>query len=140
MRKAVTAFALLLSWQRLAIAADAAPGEAPASAPASPDAAKTNGEVLLLRAAIVGSSEVTSTSKTPGRDTQTVARARQLDLALSDAAQDLGFTLDLSERGTQDERELSDLEVIARAAKGGRPRRPALVVARARDGGRRPCR
>ena len=49
-----------------------------------------------------------------------MARARQLDLTLSDAAQDLGFTLDLSERARRTIAELSDLEVIARAAKGTR--------------------
>jgi hypothetical protein len=117
MRRAVAVGALLLSWHGVAMAADPNPGEA---APTPPDAARTSGEVLLLRAAIVGASEAGSSPKSTSREPQTVARARQLDLTLSDAAQDLGFTLDLSERATQDDRELTDLEVLARAAKGGR--------------------
>jgi hypothetical protein len=117
MRRAVAVGALLLSWHGVAMAADASPGEVPANAP---DTARTSAEVLLLRAAIVGVSDTATSPKSPGREPQAGARARQLDLALSDAAQDLGFTLDLSERAAQDDRELTDLEVIARSAKGGR--------------------
>jgi hypothetical protein len=116
MRRAVAALALLLSWHGVAMAADA-PSEAPAS---PPDASRTGGEVLLLRTVVVGASDAASSGKVVSRESQTAARARQLDLTLSDAAQDLGFTLDLSERATQDDRELTDLEVIARAAKGSR--------------------
>jgi hypothetical protein len=114
MRKLATV-ALLLSWQRVAMAADAAPTEAPPGA----ENTKTEGEVLLLPAAIVGSDNG-SGSKVVARESQTLARARQLDLTLSDAAQDLGFTLDLSERSNQEGRELSDLEVLDRAARGSR--------------------
>jgi hypothetical protein len=113
----IAAVALLLSWQRVAMAADAPSDVAPGAAP---DSAKTQGEVLLLPAAIVGSSEAVSSPKGTVREPQAVARARQLDLTLSDAAQDLGFTLDLSERANQEGRELTDLEVIERAAKGTR--------------------
>jgi hypothetical protein len=113
----ITAIALLLSWQRAAMAADATPESVP---PASADATKTQGEVLLLPTAIVGSSDAAIGSKPLGREPQSMARARQLDLTLSDAAQDLGFTLDLSERADQDARELSDIEVLERAAKGTR--------------------
>jgi hypothetical protein len=49
-----------------------------------------------------------------------MARAHQLDLILSDATQDLGLTLDLSERAAVDDHELADVELIARAAKGNR--------------------
>jgi len=115
MRRAAAAFALLLSWRGVAMAADAPAGAVPEKAP---DAARTSAEVLVLRAAIVGASDASPTSKS--HEAQTMARARQLDLTLSDAAQDLGFTLDLSERASQDDRALGDLEVIARAAKGTR--------------------
>ena len=117
MRRAAAAFALLLSWRGVAMAADAPAGAVPEKAP---DAARTSAEVLLLRAAIVAPSDVSPGSKNTGHEPQTLARARQLDLTLSDAAQDLGFTLDLSERASQDEHALGDLEVITRAAKGTR--------------------
>jgi len=117
MRRAVAAGALLLSWHGVAMAADANPAEI-ATSPT--DAARTSAEVLLLRAAIVGAADAPPSPKNLTREPQTVARARQLDVTLSDAAQDLGFTLDLSERAAQDDGELSDLEVIARAAKGGK--------------------
>jgi hypothetical protein len=111
----VTAVVLLLSWQRAAMAADAA-----IEVPPGADSTKTEGQVLLLPAAIVGSADTVSTPKMLAREPQAAARARQLDLTLSDAAQDLGFTLDLSERANQEGRELSDLEVLERAAKGSR--------------------
>jgi len=117
MRRAAAAFALLLSWRGVAMAADATPGAVPEKAP---DAARTSAEVLLLRAVIVGATDASPSPKNAGHEPQTMARARQLDLTLSDAAQDLGFTLDLSERASQDDRELGDLEVITRAAKGTR--------------------
>jgi hypothetical protein len=48
------------------------------------------------------------------------AQAQKLDVLLGDAIQDLGLTLDLSERSTQEIGELTDIELVARAAKGNR--------------------
>ena len=69
-------------------------------------------EVLLFRTALADKSD----GKSRASDAAALARAQQLDLVLTDAIQDLGLTLDLSE-GTTAERELTDLEVLARATK-----------------------
>jgi hypothetical protein len=76
-------------------------------------------EVLLLHTAIVGASETSTSTRPTSRELLASAQAQRLDLLLSDAIQDLGLTLDLSERA-QDSRELTDLELVARAAKGSR--------------------
>lgn len=109
-------------------APDAAPASTPAPAPSSPPAAgpradeapRTAEEVLLLRTAIVGASESSAGARQSSRELLANAQAQKLDLLLSDAIQDLGLTLDLSERSTQEARELTDVELVARATKTGR--------------------
>ena len=81
---------------------------------------KTSAEARLAERANRGASERHRRPPRARREPRRWRVRRQLDLTLSDAAQDLGFTLDLSERASQDDRELGDLEVIARAAKGTR--------------------
>jgi len=77
-------------------------------------------EVSLLHTVIIGSSDTTSTAKPSARESAAVARAHQLDVVLSDALQDFGLTLDLSERAVENGQELTDLDLVARAAKSGR--------------------
>jgi hypothetical protein len=86
------------------------PDEAPRSAE----------EVLLLRTAIVGDAETGSTSRLTGRELLASTQAQRLDVLLSDAIQDLSLTLDLSERASQEARELTDVELVARATKAAR--------------------
>jgi hypothetical protein len=95
-------------------AAPAAPAALPEKAPPRP-----GNEVSLLRTVIVGLSDTQGTRPTP-RETSFVAKAHQLDLVLSDALQDFGLTLDLSERAAEGDHELTDLELVARATKGAR--------------------
>jgi hypothetical protein len=109
MHRALAAFALLLSWHGVAMAGEAASPEAPAAA---------SSQVVLLHTVVTASATQAGT-KALTRDPQLVARARQLDQVLTDAAQDLGFTLDLSERVTEADREWTDLELVTRAAHGG---------------------
>jgi hypothetical protein len=80
---------------------------------------RASNEVSLLRTVIVGLADTQGTRPT-ARETAFVAKAHQLDLVLSDALQDFGLTLDLSERGGEGDRELTDLELVARAGKGAR--------------------
>jgi hypothetical protein len=94
--------------------------EAPSVAPPTPDAPRAMEEVLLLRTAIVGASEASTSVRPTSRELLASSQAQKLDLLLSDAIQDLGLTLDLSERSIQETRELTDVELVARAAKGGR--------------------
>ncbi|HMI87988.1 MAG TPA: hypothetical protein VK550_28085 [Polyangiaceae bacterium] len=95
-------------------------GEAPPSVSSVTDAPRAMEEVLLLRTAIVGGAEASTIERPTSRELLASAQAQKLDLLLSDAIQDLGLTLDLSERSTQDARELTDVELVARASKGGR--------------------
>jgi hypothetical protein len=94
-------------------------------------------EVLLLRTAIVGASESSNAGARPSsRELSANAQAQKLDVLLGDAIQDLGLTLGLSERSTQEAGEVTDVELLARAAKTGRwviypsidPRGSELVV------------
>lgn len=107
---------------RAADAASAAPSGARAidpSSSASPStgAPRATEEVLLLRTAIVGASEASTSTRPTSRELVASAQAQKLDLLLSDAIQDLGLTLDVSERATQEPRELTDVELVARANK-----------------------
>jgi hypothetical protein len=77
-------------------------------------------EVLLLHTAIVGGSESSSSARPTNRELVASTQAQKLDLLLSDAIQDLGLTLDLSERSTQESRELTDVELLAHASKSAR--------------------
>jgi hypothetical protein len=78
-------------------------------------------QVLLLRTAIVGASESGGAgTRASSRELFANAQAQKLDVLLGDAIQDLGLTLDLSNRSTQETSELTDVELVARAAKGGR--------------------
>jgi hypothetical protein len=70
-------------------------------------------QILLLRTVIVGEKGARSTKRVGDRD---VERALQLDKILSDAAQDLGFTLGVAEDAGADKGELSDLDLVARAS------------------------
>ena len=101
-----------------------APGSRAADAPSppspSPVAQRAAEEVLLLHTAVIGASEAGSSARPTSRELLASAQAQKLDLLLSDAIQDLGLTLDLSERSTQEGRELTDIELVARAAKSGR--------------------
>jgi hypothetical protein len=106
-----------------------APASVPSAAPDMPanlpgsrgdQIPRTTEEVLLLRTAIVGASDSSAGARPSGRELLASSQAQTLDLLLSDAIQDLGLTLDLSERSTQEARELTDLELIARATKPGR--------------------
>ena len=77
--------------------------------------------MLLLRTAIVGASESSGAASRPSsRELLANAQAQKLDVLLGDAIQDLGLTLDLSERSTQEAAEFTDVELVARAAKRGR--------------------
>ncbi|HMJ56412.1 MAG TPA: hypothetical protein VK540_30300 [Polyangiaceae bacterium] len=97
------------------------PSSASTSLDTRPDQApRAAEEVLLLRTAIVGAAESTASARPTSRDLLASTQAQKLDLLLSDAIQDLGLTLDLSERSTQETRELTDVELIARASKAGR--------------------
>ena len=96
------------------------PGEPPSSTAPSTVAPRTTEEVLLLRTVIVGASETSASARPTSREVVASAQAQKLDLLLSDAIQDLGLTLDLSERSTQEARELTDVELVARASKTGR--------------------
>jgi hypothetical protein len=98
------------------IRADEAPS--PASPPAA--APRLAEEVLLLRTVIVGASEAGASARPTSRELVASAQAQKLDLLLSDAIQDLGLTLDVSERATQETRELTDVELVARASKAAR--------------------
>lgn len=109
-------------------AKESAPAAVPApvssaAAPPGPRADETPRaaeEVLLLRTVIVGASEASTGARPTSRELLASAQAQKLDLLLSDAIQDLGLTLDLSERSTQEARELTDVELVARASKAGR--------------------
>ena len=68
--------------------------------------------MLLFRTAVVDKSD----SKARASDAAALARAQQLDLVLTDAIQDQ-LTLNLSEGTSGAERELTNLEVLARATK-----------------------
>jgi hypothetical protein len=76
-------------------------------------------EVLLLRTVILGA-EPTPGQRPTARESSFVAKAQQLDVVLSDALQDFGLTLDLSERANEAGEEVTDLELVTRAAKSGR--------------------
>jgi hypothetical protein len=93
------------------------PPPAPEKAAATPHA--TN-EVSLLHTVIVGGAEISQGARPSAREAAFVARAHQLDLVLTDAVQDFGLTLDLSERAPEVDQELTDAELVARATKGGR--------------------
>jgi hypothetical protein len=82
------------------------------------EAPRPGSEVLLLHTVIAGTSESEQGPRRLSHDA--VLRAQKLDLVLTDAIQDFGLTLDLSERGLQDDREISDLDLVARAAKSGK--------------------
>jgi hypothetical protein len=69
---------------------------------------------------IVGAAESSTGARPTSRELFASAQAQKLDLLLSDAIQDLGLTLDLSERSTEETRELTDLELVQRASKSGR--------------------
>jgi hypothetical protein len=74
-----------------------------------------------LRTVIVGASESSGAATRPSsREILANAQAQKLDVLLGDAIQDFGLTLDLSERSTQETGELTDIELVARAGKGGR--------------------
>src|SRR6185503_11637491 len=96
------------------------PAEPPPSSAPATAAPRSTEEVLLLRTVIVGASETSTGARPTSRELVASAQAQKLDLLLSDAIQDLGLTLDLSERSTQDARELSDVELVARASKTSR--------------------
>lgn len=95
-----------------------APSASAPSGPRAEDMPRAE-EVLLLRTAIVGASETSSAARPTSRELLASAQAQKLDLLLSDAIQDLGLTLELSER-EHEPRELTDLELVARAAKASR--------------------
>ena len=76
-------------------------------------------EIALLRTVIVGT-DTQAGARAGANESAVVARAHQLDLALSDAIQDFGLTLDLSDRNPSGNQELTDLDLVARAAKGNR--------------------
>jgi len=84
------------------------------------EAPRPGSEVLLLRAVIVGATEAGQDARPSSREPGAVARAHQLDLVVTDAIQDFGLTLDLSERAVLEDRALSDLDLVARATKSGR--------------------
>ena len=98
------------------------PAPPPSPSPATPRADETPHtaeEVLLLRTVIVGS-ESSVGARPSSRELLANSQAQKLDLLLSDAIQDLGLTLDLSERATQEARELTDVELVTRATKAKR--------------------
>lgn len=64
-------------------------------------------QVLLLHTVVLGE----KTSKATAHD---VERAERLDKILSDAVQDLGFTLDVSDASVDQAEELTDLELLSR--------------------------
>jgi len=94
--------------------------DAPAPPSTQANAPRAAEEVILLRTAVVGSAEASSGARPSSRELLANSQAQKLDLLLSDAIQDLGLTLDVSERATQESRELTDVELVARAAKSGR--------------------
>jgi hypothetical protein len=81
---------------------------------------RAGSEVSLLHTVIISPSDTTSSAKSSARETSALARAHQLDVVLSDALQDFGLMLDLSERAVENTQELTDLDLVARAAKSGR--------------------
>jgi hypothetical protein len=93
---------------------------APSADPRADETPRTSEEVLLLRTVIVGASEASAGARPSSREVVASSQAQKLDLLLSDAIQDLGLTLDLSERSTQEVREFTDAELVARATKVGR--------------------
>ena len=92
---------------------------APSAGPRADETPRVAEEVLLLRTVIVGASESSAGARPSSRELAANSQAQKLDLLLSDAIQDLGLTLDLSERSTQEIRELTDAELVARATKAG---------------------
>jgi hypothetical protein len=93
---------------------------APSTGDRAEEAPRAAEEVLLLRTAIVGSSEASTATRPSNRELVAGAHAQKLDLVLSDAIQDFGLTLDLSDRSNQEAREMTDLDLVARATKTGR--------------------
>jgi hypothetical protein len=88
--------------------------------PAPDKPAHAGNEVSLLRTVIIYGPEPTPGTRPSAREASFVAKAHQLDLALSDALQDFGLTLDLSERANENDQELTDIELVTRATKSGR--------------------
>ncbi|HKQ69958.1 MAG TPA: hypothetical protein VJT73_11495 [Polyangiaceae bacterium] len=105
---------LALGFRALVIVVGAGAG-ARAEGPPSEGAAKTT-DATLLRTVVISARPADKAL----RDAPLVARAHQLDLILSDAVQDLGLTLDLSEPLESEEAELADIDLIARATKSRR--------------------
>ena len=60
---------------------------------------------------------------------KTYARAQELDAALRDGAQDLGYTLDVADQGPKDDR-ARDLDMVERAARGPKDLGTWVVSAR----------
>lgn len=99
--------------------------EPPAKAEKKDDA-RAAGSVLLLPVSIVRAAEPESdrppaaTARPAAKDAAAVAQGRKLDAILSDGVQDLGLTLDLSDRPSLQPADLTEVELVALAAKGGR--------------------
>jgi hypothetical protein len=90
------------------------------------DDARQRGSVLLFPASIIRETERASerTPAAPARpiakDAAAAAEGQKLDAVLSDGVQDLGLTLDLSDRPAIQPPDLTEVELVAIAAKGGR--------------------
>jgi hypothetical protein len=100
--------------------AEKAPADKGAADKSAPDKVRAGNEVSLLRTVIVSGPEPAAGARPSAREASFVAKAHQLDLALSDALQDFGLTLDLSERANENDQELTDVELVTRATKSGR--------------------
>jgi len=94
----------------LGLAAPGARADPNQPLPDAPDSAAAHAakQVLLLHTVVLGE----KTGKPAARE---VERAERLDQILSDAVQDLGFTLDVSDASVAQAEELSDLELLSRA-------------------------
>src|SRR5256885_2305315 len=110
--RALLAVSLVTTAARVDAAEPPGDQPAPPAPPPSANAPRASEEVLLLRTAVVGGSETSTSARPTSRELLATAQAQRLDLLLSDAIQDLGLTLDLSERSTQETPELTDVELV----------------------------
>jgi hypothetical protein len=97
------------------------PARGPEQAPAPPEPphvepARESRKVLLLRSTVLGEKASKNAKRLAGREAE---RAEQLDKILSDAVQDLGFTLDVSDDSNGEVGELTDLDLLARGRGDG---------------------
>ena len=114
---------MLLSSQ----AASAAPPAEPAvQTEKKEDTRQPGSAALLLPVSIVRATEPgaeqapAAAARSASKDAMALAEARRLDAVLSDGVQDLGLTLDLSDRPSVPPTDLTEADVVALAAKGGR--------------------